>query len=159
MVRIATRNDVEAIKLIAMLSWKQAYEELLPQEIQEKFLSEHYNSESIANRIEQSEMIVVTEEGLDVGFAEYGFDEDSVHVYAIYVLPSHQRQGFGKKMIDHIEKTYPNKPLVMDLENGNFMGETFCSKLGFEKMSAKADSLYGYPLKKIILERKKKETT
>lgn len=156
MVRIAQLKDVEAIKLIAMLSWKQAYQELVPQEIQDKFLEENYNSEAIASRIESSKMIVVTEEGLDVGFAEYGVEGDKIHVYAIYVLPSHQRMGFGRKMIDFIESQENNASIVMDLENGNYMGELFCEKLGFERMSAKADNLYGHPLKKILLERGKK---
>lgn len=158
MVRKAVLNDVDAIKLIALLSWKQAYQDLVPQDIQDKFLGEHYNDDAIAHRIETSNVIVVTEEQLDVGFSEYGIEEDRVHVYAIYVLPSHQRRGFGKKMIDYLETLYPGMPLVMDLENGNFMGEHFCTKLGFEQMSAKADTLYGYPLKKVLLERKSKET-
>lgn len=154
MVRIAQLKDVEAIKLIAMLSWKQAYEELVPQDIQDKFLSESYSVEAIAKRIETSNVIVVTENNLDIGFAEYGIEGDKIHVYAIYVLPSYQRMGYGKKMIKFIEDQHENTGLIMDLENGNFLGESFCSRLGFEKMSSKADNLYGYPLKKVLLEKK-----
>lgn len=155
MVRYATLDDIDAIKLIALLSWKQAYEDLIPEEIQTQFLQDNYSYETIRQRMETSHFIVVTQENLDVGFAEYGYVNGRINVYAIYVLPSHQRLGLGKRMIQFIESHETSEEgIVMDLENGNYFGEAFCASLGFEKLSAKPDSMYGFPLKRVQMIRR-----
>lgn len=154
MVRIATPHDSEAIRLIALLSWKQAYDNVVPSDFHDKFLNDYYSIDSINERMQTSQYIVITEDGYSVGFSEFQILEDSIFLKAIYVLPSHQRRGFGSRMIEYIEQTDINKLVYLDLENGNILAEKFCETLGFEPQNARLEEIFGYPLKRVTYLKK-----
>lgn len=155
MIRQATKQDAEAVKLIVMLGWEQAYSDLIPQDVQEKFMDRFYTIEAIKERIETQEFIVATQDDYVVGFANYDIREEDTRLLSLYVLPTHQKDGIGTQLMDYVENDprVQHRILVVELENGNFIGETFYKRKGFEELEYLADDVFGHPVKTIILKK------
>lgn len=76
-----------------------------------------------------------------VGFAFYAVDLGGIkniiepgfgYIMEFYVLPQYRRQGYGKKIFEHIEKTFfSHGTKCMYLTPQKVSGEPFWSSLGF----------------------------
>src|SRR5256886_16583046 len=105
MIRAATTLDAPAIARVHVSSWRTTYKGLLPDDFLES-LSESAYSERW-NRViaDGSTRIYVVEDGGEViGFASGGRERAGEpgyegELYAIYVLESAQRRGFGKELV------------------------------------------------------------
>lgn len=149
MVRIALVDDVPAIQLIAKLSLVDAYEDILSAEVQEKFLAEYYSQEIINERIQNMNILMGETDAGTVGFVIYAMEEDLIRIFALYVLPAHQRQGVGKELL----KTLMNlandssRGVGIELESRNVRAQKFYLKEGFEVEKTYPLDLFGQPLK------------
>src|SRR2546427_7008305 len=105
MIRAATTLDAPAIARVHVSSWRTTYKGLLPDDFLES-LSESAYSERW-NRViaDGSTRIYVVEDGGEViGFASGGRERAGEpgyegELYAIYVLESAQRRGFGRDLL------------------------------------------------------------
>lgn len=155
MIQKARLMDAEAIKIIASLAWKEAYSELIPEDIQNKHIEEVYSIENIKDQIRNIEVIVALRDDYIVGFAAFEFQDDQTFLRSIYVLPQHQKQGVGSELLDSIERRSKRRGslVVLELENGNRAGESFYKRLGFEEAGYRADEMYGLPIKTIVMKK------
>ncbi|QIK69526.1 GNAT family N-acetyltransferase [Erysipelothrix sp. HDW6C] len=155
MIRKARKTDADAIKLIATLAWQQAYSDLIPAEVSNEFLETNYNTETILEKIKNDGVVVATIDKLIVGFAHFRNHEDHTHLQTIYVLPTHQKQGLGTDLLKRVEKESKKTGalLVLELENGNKIGDTFYKRRGFEEFEYRADQLHGHPVKTKVMKK------
>jgi ribosomal protein S18 acetylase RimI-like enzyme len=105
MIRFATVSDAPAIARVHVASWLSTYRGLLPEDFLESLSETNYTERWNRVIAEGTSKVVVAEDGNDVvGFAsggreragEQGFEGE---LYAIYVLDSSQRRGFGRELV------------------------------------------------------------
>jgi len=106
-LRAATEADAGQIARVHVLAWQEAYGGILPEE----FLAslsvdrrrEMWQSQLADPGLASGIFVVASQEGHVVGFSSAGpargegLDSDG-EVYAIYLLASHQRRGFGRAL-------------------------------------------------------------
>ncbi|QIK56994.1 GNAT family N-acetyltransferase [Erysipelothrix sp. HDW6A] len=155
MIRKATENDVEAVKLIGILSTQQAYEGIIPEDVLNDAITESITTERMLEQIKNRTIMLATEGEMVVGFAMYEHKQDHTHIDVIYVLPHMQNQGYGKKLLDFVETEAKDhgKLITLDIENGNVKGEEFYLSQGFEIVEYRPDTLFEYPIKRIIMKK------
>lgn len=156
MIRPAVLEDILAIRLIATITWAQAYESMIPTEIQNQYIKENYSQEELEERIGNSQMIVATENELIVAYANYQIVDEIVYLLAIYVLPTHQRSGTGSKLLNYVRqktKLQADK-IIVEVEFGNEMAEQFYLGHDFVQGEFGYGEIMGHPLKTVAYESK-----
>lgn len=103
----ATSADFATIKNLAYQIWPPTYSNILSQQQLEYMLELFYDEKALQkNVIENHQFILIRENGVEVGFADYELHykkEPTTRIHKIYVLPETQGKGYGKKMIQYIE--------------------------------------------------------
>jgi len=104
-IREATLDDAAAIARVHVSSWRSTYRGMLPADFLAS-LSENGYAERWKRVIaEGTSKVYVAEDGTDVvGFASGGRERAGEtgyegEIYAIYVLDSAQRRGFGRELV------------------------------------------------------------
>lgn len=112
-IRLATPNDAPAIARVHIISWRAAYQHIMPEE--KLFALDYVRvTESFRKSISLgAEDIYLAEENSDViGFLAFngGFDLDISReiitgICAIYLTPEYWRKGIGRMLYQACEKT------------------------------------------------------
>ncbi|WP_181186248.1 GNAT family N-acetyltransferase [Alkalicoccus urumqiensis] len=147
--RRAVKEDIEDIREIAVQSWHDTYEELIPRKTQDAFLEKAYNVRQLEKRLQRSNIFVCEKAGRVIGFAGY-FQEtpNAAEVSAIYVLPGAQREGVGSALMRHLWAHMQNVNEVhVDVEAGNEKAESFYKQRGFREESEFDEVFEGHPLR------------
>lgn len=154
MIRHAVIEDILAIRLIATITWAQAYESMIPKNIQDQYIKDNYSQEKLEERIKNSEMIVATEDNLIIGYANYQIKDGIVYLLAIYVLPTSQRSGVGSMLLNYLcnENKMKADKVIVEVEVGNEMAEQFYLSHDFEKGEFGYGEIMGHPLKTVNYE-------
>ncbi|WP_147804978.1 GNAT family N-acetyltransferase [Alkalicoccus halolimnae] len=132
--RRAVKEDIQDIRDIAVQSWHDTYEGIIPREVQDTYLDKAYSKERLEESIDKANMFVCEKAGHTIGFASYFYDSPfTAEVSAIYVLPGAQREGVGSALMRHLWSHMQNvKELYIDVESGNEKAENFYLMSGFE---------------------------
>lgn len=108
MIRPADVDDAAAIARVHVLSWRSTYKELLPAEFLESLTEGAYTDRWRRFMSEGSSRVYVVQEGDDrasvVGFASGGHERAGEtgytgELYAIYLIESSQRRGYGRELV------------------------------------------------------------
>ncbi|BAS26595.1 GNAT family N-acetyltransferase [Limnochorda pilosa] len=150
-VRRADPLDVEGIRAVAAGTWAEAYQGLIPKEVQHRLLAAWYAPEGLRAAIERAESpVLVAEEGGAVcGFAQMGMiGPETAELFRLYVLPTHQRVGLGQRLHEAVLQALRNRGHVVravevTVEEGNRKGRTFYEKLGFRLLATSDEPLPG----------------
>lgn len=147
--RRAVKEDIEDIRDIAVQSWHDTYEGIIPRESQNKYLEKYYSEERLQERIDKNHMFVCEKAGRVIGFASFFYETvDSAEVEAIYVLPGAQREGVGSALMRHLWSHMQNvRELYIDIESGNEKAENFYKLSGFEFQTEFEEDFEGHRLK------------
>ncbi len=139
----ANANDFGVIKSLAYKIWPATYTTILSEKQLAYMLNLFYDEKALQqNIIDNHHFILIKENGLAVGFADYEFDyktEPTTRIHKIYVLPETQGKGFGKKMIQYIENKaleFNNIKLSLNVNRFNKAKEFYESqgfKIAFEE--------------------------
>ncbi|MFD2655100.1 GNAT family N-acetyltransferase [Gracilibacillus thailandensis] len=106
-IRKARIEDAQAIGEVHVHSWKATYQNLINEQDLSNTTVEHrqiYWETILKLPRQQQPVTVIEEEGEIVGFISggkertdrFGYDGE---IFAIYLLPSHQRKGLGKRLL------------------------------------------------------------
>jgi ribosomal protein S18 acetylase RimI-like enzyme len=99
-IRRATLSDIPGIQRVARLSWRKTYSPFVSAADLDHVIELLYSHDRLSNDRPGLVRIVAEVEGEVVGYAFAGRDPDrSIHLYAIYVLPEHQRHGLGTQLM------------------------------------------------------------
>ena len=136
-IRMASPADLELIRSLAVEIWPGTYRHILSDEQIRYMMGLFYGAESLRRQMtEQGHRFLLPEDdGRPVGFASYGeaADKGIFRLHKIYVLPSMQGRGLGKKIVDHIIgaiKPLGASALQLNVNRYN-PARQFYEKLGF----------------------------
>lgn len=115
MIRQATSADIETIRHIACLTWPIAYSDILSPGQLGYMLRNMYNHEALLEQMtEQGHLFFLAEaNGKPVGFAGISKENyptappnrNTWKLHKLYVLPTEQKTGTGKKLMQHVIET------------------------------------------------------
>jgi len=100
----ATESDIGLLRDLAGRIWRECYAGIITPEQIEFMLGWMYSGEEIGRQIAAGiPWEVVEHEGAAIGYLSYQPEPDGrVKISKLYVLPEHQRQGHGQRLLEHI---------------------------------------------------------
>ena len=135
-IRKATEEDIAVITELAEKIWWPAYRNIISDEQISFMLKDMYSADSLKKQfLSGVEFILAEEENLSVAFAGFSLIEPEVYkLHKLYVLPSEQGSGTGKKLIAYISdfvRDQGGKILELNVNRGN-PASGFYKKAGFD---------------------------
>lgn len=131
-------EDIPAIQHIAEKSWWSVYRSILAPEQIEFMLHTIYSTASLTDLIVRNiqRFRILAEDDQAKGFLAYGPREVDPTIYKIhklYVLPEAQGRGFGKMLIEDLQKRVLSDGIsVVDLNVNRFNpAKSFYERMGF----------------------------
>ena len=155
----ATAKEVAEIKQVLSETWIHTYSSFLPEDVIHKITSLWHSPEGLAAEIEDERVcfsVAKDEHGAILGLVTAGRPTDEVvYIGRLYVLPGHQRQGIGGKLLDACVASFPGfQTLRLDVEAQNEKGMAFYRKQGFRETSRKEQEIEGISLVVVEMEKK-----
>ena len=108
-ILVANKEHSEIIKNLAFEIWPSAYGDILSEIQLDYMLNKFYNIEAIENQIiEQKQIFLLIQENEKyLGFCAYELNYEATNktkLHKLYVLPETQGKGFGKILLNRVEK-------------------------------------------------------
>lgn len=134
----AAEQDIPVIHDLAEKIWWPTYEPFLSKEQIRFMLDNMYSKNALEEQMKDGiEFIIVKNGGIEVAFAGYSiiFDETQVFkIHKLYVLPSDQGKGTGKKLFEYLTTIAQElKVNILELNvNRANPALNFYQKMGFE---------------------------
>lgn len=151
-IRKAEMNDIKFVQQVAKVSWNSTYEGIIPDEIQENFLTAAYSDDMMERRIKNSLFLVAVAEEEIVGFANFSpvREEGEAELGAIYLLPEYQGNAIGTALLQEgIHLLEGVRKVFINVEKENEIGKNFYQAKGFQVFSEFDDDFDGHILKTI----------
>jgi ribosomal protein S18 acetylase RimI-like enzyme len=152
-IRRMLPHDTAGVQRVARETWAATYREIIPDEVQARFLERAYSDESLRRRREQGLMLVAEEHGAIVGFANAVQTGDhEADLAAIYVLPEAQGGGIGSRLLDAALQALPDvSTLFVRVERDNLIGRRFYEAKGFVVVEEIVEQIAGQALHLILM--------
>jgi len=137
-IRKAAESDIPAISELAEKIWWPSYRNIISDEQISFMLNGMYSAKSLLEQMHSGvEFLIVERDNLPLAFA--GFSETDTEnqvfkLHKLYVLPTEQGQGTGRKLIEQVSslaKAKGGKILELNVNRGN-PAHHFYSKIGFD---------------------------
>lgn len=157
-------NDItkfQIIRNIAEETWPIAYGEILSTAQLEYMFTMMYSTKSLLEQAaKKNSQFILAKEGNDyLGFASYEIDinlTNKTKIHKIYILPSVQGKGIGKKLIDYIAVEAQKQRNIVITLNVNKYNKAlhFYLKLGFSNVKEEViDIGNGYVMDDYVMEK------
>ena len=137
-IRKAAESDISAISELAEKIWWPSYRNIISDEQISFMLNDMYSAESLKEQMGSGiEFLIVEKENFPVAFAGYSLTNTENQVYKLhklYVLPTEQGRGTGRKLIEQVSSLATakgGKILELNVNRGN-PAHHFYSKIGFD---------------------------
>ena len=137
-IRKAAESDISAISELAEKIWWPSYRNIISDEQISFMLNDMYSAESLKEQMNSGiEFLIVEKENLPVAFAGYSLTNAENQVYKLhklYVLPTEQGRGTGRKLIEQVSSLATakgGKILELNVNRGN-PAHHFYRKIGFD---------------------------
>jgi diamine N-acetyltransferase len=157
MIRQASQRDIPAISRLAHEIWWPTYSGVIADEQITFMLADLYSHTALQSQMGAGITFLIAErDDIPVGFAAYSLTEPENLVYKVeklYVLPSEQGRGTGKKLIREIVETVKAlgaRTLELNVNRGN-KAFHFYTKLGFEIYKTVDIPYHGFVLNDYIM--------
>lgn len=156
-MRPAEPRDIPAIQHVAEQAWNTIYDETLPQDTIDAAIDEWYDSESLLQHVENSDVayFVATETDRVTGFVTgtAGDDPRTGELGAIYVHPDHWRTGIGSQLIDRFETHAVDQAwdtIQIRVLADNDVARTFYEKHDYEQTTEGVVTLFGTDADEVV---------
>lgn len=149
MIRTGTSQDITAVQEIAHTSWNDTYQNIIPLNIQQSFLDKSYSVPMMEMRLKKTILLLAEHEGEAIGFANFTKldDDGDAELIALYLKPEHQRNGYGKKLLNSgLTYLLDGSNLFVYVECENTKGRKFYEANGFELLEEFEELFEGHPL-------------
>jgi GNAT superfamily N-acetyltransferase len=137
-IRQAAESDIPAISELAEKIWWPSYRNIISDEQISFMLNDMYSAESLMKQMRSGiECLIAESENLPLAFAGYSqtdTDKQVFKLHKLYVLPTEQGRGTGRKLIEQVStlaKTKGGNILELNVNRGN-PAHHFYRKIGFE---------------------------
>src|SRR5690625_2207384 len=149
MIRLMTSKDIKYVQQIAAETWRATYEDIIPEDVQLRFLNQSYSDIMLLKRMEKTLMLIAECDGIPIGFANITpIDEDGdAELTAMYILPAYQQDGYGQQLFQTaLARLAEAKQLFVYVDNQNAIGKNFYEKQGFQLISTFSETFIGHPV-------------
>jgi ribosomal protein S18 acetylase RimI-like enzyme len=133
----AGEADIKIITDIAFPAWEATYLKIVSREQFDFMYNEMYSGESLRKQFSEGHrFFILYENKIPAAFVSFVPDGKSVRIPKLYVHPAHQKKGFGKMLLDEVEKLCKGKFEAIELNVNRFNpARFFYEKLGFKIIS------------------------
>ena len=159
-IRQAKEFDILAISELAEKIWWPSYKNIISDEQISFMLNDMYSAKSLVEQLHSGiEFLLVERENIPLAFAAYSetdMDKQVFKLHKLYVLPTEQGQGTGKKLIEHVSslaKAKGGKILELNVNRGN-PAHHFYSKIGFDIYQTVDINYYHFVLNDYVMRKK-----
>lgn len=157
----ASVNDIQAIQNIASITWPITYGKILSKAQLEYMLELIYSDEALMFQINKKEQLffLIRDVEETIGFfsIENNYKNEAItKINKLYLLPETQGKGFGKKVIEIIEKlALRNNAAKLSLNVNKFNSAlSFYQKIGFKIIEeVNIDIGSGYLMEDFVMEK------
>lgn len=134
-IRKATQHDIALIQDIAYKTWPLAYGKILSPESLNYMLGYFYATEALQEQMQNGQEFFIAELNHEtVGFASVSkYKEEVYKLNKLYVLPTIQKSGAGKALMNHcitVIRSYNATQLILNV-NRNNPAKGFYERIGF----------------------------
>ena len=146
-IRKMQKEDIPQVQQVAKITWNTTYIDIMPQEIQHKFLASAYSDEMMVRRLNVTNVYVAEVNDKVVGFANFSQvkNEGEVELAAIYLDPAYHGKGIGTALLKTGINDEPSVRYVfINVEKENLIGRKFYEARGFNLVEEIEDDLYGH---------------
>lgn len=159
-IRRAQPGDAAAIVEVARRTWAVTYAGVIPDGIQARALAEWYDPERIARQVANPDaafVLAIAGGGEVAGFAYAAHrpEPGNAELWRFYVLPEHQKQGLGRRMIHAALQALGEQRrverLFCQVEKENAVGRRAYEALGFTLVREYDDDLFGHSTRAVEL--------
>ena len=126
------------VREIAQITWPITYREILSSEQLDYMFEWMYNLETIQNQVEEGQLFYVLKDNEKplgfIGLELFTTEKNELKIQKIYVLPSAQGKGIGRKLIEKAVEIAQEKGIENVILNVNRFNKavSFYQKLGFK---------------------------
>ncbi len=154
-------DKFQIIITIAQETWPTTYGEILSSDQLEYMFDMMYSTKSLLEQAakKNQQFILIKEDNKYLGFASYEIDcmgTNKTKVHKIYIAPSAQGKGIGKKLIDFITLESQKQHEIAIVLNVNKFNKAihFYTKIGFTKVKEEVIAIgNGYVMDDYVMER------
>ncbi|MGY6520560.1 MAG: N-acetyltransferase family protein [Mongoliitalea sp.] len=161
-IKSATVTDISIIQSIAEETWPITFGEILSSEQIRYMLDWMYSTEMLQRQLEQEGHVFLlawdSELGEALGFAgvQHGLKNQLTKIHKLYIRPSQQGRGIGKKLIQSIQKMACmacDRSLVLNVNKYNLQAIKFYEYIGFKEIDQEVINIgNGYVMDDFVLE-------
>lgn len=158
-IRPATETDISTIHKLANEIWWPTYRDVISAEQISFMLQKMYSEEALKIQMDEGISFLIGENGgVPVAFAGFNLTEPEEQVFKIqklYLLPSEQGKGSGKRLIKHIAdlcKARGGKILELNVNRGN-PAFGFYKRIGFEIYQTVDTPYYQFELNDYVMRK------
>lgn len=157
-IRLATALELPILESLARAIWPHTYADIITKEQMDFMLNWMYSTETLLKQQKAGhEFYILQKDDLDIGFLAIEQEGAELKVNKIYVLPSQQGIGAGKKLMDKaIERANAKlcSHIFLQVNRAN-KAKFFYDKLGFTiRREEKFDIGHGFFMDDYVMELK-----
>ncbi len=157
-IRLATAVELPILESLAREIWPHTYADIITTEQMDFMLNWMYSTETlITQQKDGHEFYILQKDSKDIGFLAIEQTGDELKVNKVYVLPTAQGLGAGKKLMDKaIERAKAKQCTYIFLQvNRVNKAKFFYDKLGFTiRREEKFDIGHGFFMDDYVMELK-----
>lgn len=155
-IKTAGINDLKIIHQLALQIWEPTYRNIISKEQIDFMFQNMYSPDALLEQVsvKDHQFIIAFQQNQPIGFASYFFDDDCIRIPKLYVLPSNQRTGCGRILLNNIEtiaKENNIKSIRLNV-NRNNPALQFYLKVGFQIIEKIDIPYFGFVLNDYIME-------
>jgi len=157
----AHSQDLIQVQSIAHRTWPHTFGKILTPEQIEYMLNWMYDLDNLEKQLNAGHQFFLAEnEGEKLGFIgiEVNYEPEKLKIHKIYILPTAQGKGVGKKLfskIKEIAKANGQKTLTLNVNKENQPAIDFYLNSGFEEIKREViDIGNGYVMDDIVFDLK-----
>lgn len=154
-------EDLIYVQYIAVRTWPDTFEKVLSPAQIDYMLSWMYDVKNLEKQHNEGHQFFLAEEdGQKLGFTgiEVNSEPGKTKIHKIYILPSAQGKGIGKKLfakIREVAKSKDQKSLLLNVNKYNQGAIDFYEYLGFENIKSEVNDIgNGYVMDDYVFELK-----
>lgn len=157
-IRPASIDDIPHIQRIAVTTWPVSYGEILSHDQLVYMLQKLYNTQSLTKQIAgEHHFYLALVNDAPIGFASFTHERDvASKLQKLYVLPTFQKKGAGKKLLQTVEnivRRMKGEILLLNVNRFN-PAKTFYEKHGFKIIREEdVDIGSGYFMNDYVMEK------
>ncbi len=136
----ATAKHIPVIQSIADVAWPHTFRELLSPEQIKYMMDMMYSTDALCEQINRlnHNYLIVEDDGKHIAYTAYeiGYDnQPQTKIHKIYILPTAQKKGIGKLLIEAVAekaKKVGQDRVLLNVNKHNANAISFYQHVGFE---------------------------